>query len=145
MYWGPKALWAFFYLFMFVFQAQSQEDEKFVGQVRLMNVVEVETTRKNEQYKIRFRDAKKRRFAKYKSFHIGQTHFKDFKSSVLDGFDEMPEQALALDYTDKEVEIQFRRSAGVVSCRFAITEGRRKKKTVSSWLVKGKAEKIFGL
>ena len=43
---------------------QGQEEEKFIGEIRVMNVVEAQCTRQEGTYEIRFRDVKKRRFAK---------------------------------------------------------------------------------
>lgn len=126
---------------------QAQEEEKFIGEVRLMNVVEAECTLKNGTYQIRFRDVKKRRFAKYKSFHFpdeDKNYFK-LKSMVLKGFDSVPAEPQLLDFTEEKVEIQFRKSAGLASFRFAMLKEGKSKRTYSSWFIKSKAQKIFGI
>lgn len=126
---------------------QAQKEEKFIGQVRLMNVVEAECTLQDGLYQIRFKDAKKKRFPKYKSFYFPNEdkNFSKLKKKIFDGFDSIPEEAELLDFTVEKVEIQFRKSAGLASFRFAMLQGKKDKRTYSSWFVKGKAEKIFGI
>lgn len=144
---GKILFWAAFWLFLGPLYLQAQEEEKFIGEVRLMNVVEVECTLKEGIYQIRFRDVKKRRFPKYKSFYFPEedkNYFK-LKRMVLAGFDSVPEEPQLLDFTDEKVEIQFRKSAGLASFRFAMLKEGKNKRTYSSWFIKSKAEKIFGI
>ncbi len=139
--------WVIICLFFGPITFQAQTEEKFIGEVRLMNVVEAECTLNDGLYKIRFRDARKKRFPKYKSFHFPdeENNFDKLKNLVLEGFESVPDEIRILEFTEEKVEIQFRKSAGLVSFRFAILEGKKNKRTFSSWFVKGKAEKIFGI
>lgn len=139
--------WMYLFLLVYPMMTQAQEEEKFIGEVKLMNVVEVEITLKNNLYEVRFRDVKKKRFARYKTFHFpdDKRHYYELKDAVLSGFDSLPEAPQILDFTEEKVEIQFRKSVGVSSFRFVLSEGKKEKRYFSSWLVKGKAEKIFGM
>ena len=125
----------------------AQEEEKFIGEVRLMNVVEAECTLKDGRYEIRFRDAKKRRFPKYASFYFPDKdkNYNKLKNKVLTGFEDVPKEPEQLDFTEEKVELQFSKSSGMVSFRFAILQGKKDKRTYSSWFNKGKAEKLFGI
>ena len=139
--------WLCLCLLVYPVMIQAQQEEKFVSEVKLMNVVEVEITLKNNLYEVRFRDIKKKRFARYKTFHFpdDKKHFFKLKDAVLSGFDSLPEAPHILDFTEEKVEIQFRKSFGVSSFRFVLIQGKKDKRYYSSWLVKGKAEKIFGM
>lgn len=139
--------WVVIFLFFGPITFQAQMEEKFIGQVRSMNVVEAECTLNDGRYKIRFRDARKKRFPKYKSFHFPDedNNFDKLKNLVFKGFESVPDDTRILEFAEEKVEIQFTKSAGLVSFRFAILEGNNNKRSFSSWFVKGKAEKIFGL
>lgn len=144
---GPLQLGSMVFLFFSSLLVQGQSEEKFIGQVRMMNVVEAECTLKDGRYEIRFRDVKKRRFHKYASFHFpeeNKNYFK-LKKKVLNGFEDVPKEPELLDFTEERVELQFSKSSGVASFRFAILQGKKDKRTYSSWFNKTKAEKIFGI
>ncbi len=144
---GPIQSWMIACFFFSSMVIQAQEEEKFIGEVRLMNVVEAQCTLKKGIYEIRFRDAKKRRFPKYASFHFtdqDENYFK-LKSMVLKGFDSVPKDPRLPDFTEEKIEIQFRKSAGLASFRFAMSKEGKNKRSYSNWLVKGKAEKLFGI
>ena len=134
-------------LLIFPFLAQGQSEEKFIGEVRVMNVVEVECTRQEGIYEMRFRDVKKRRFAKYRSFHFPEEdkNYYKLKKMVLGGFDNVPEEPVSVEFVEENVELEFTKSAGMTSFRFVLIEGKKDKRIYSSWLSKGKAEKIFGI
>ena len=112
-----------------------------------MNVVEVECTRQEGTYEIRFRDVKKRRFAKYRSFHFPEEdrNYYTLKEMVLGGFEEVPAEPLSVEFAEENMELEFTKSAGMTSFRFVLIEGKKDKRIYSSWLSKGKAEKIFGI
>ena len=137
----------FFCFLIYPTLAKAQTEENFISEVKTMNVVEVGFTMKNEQYQIRFRDANKKRFAKYKTFHFpdDKKNYLELKKAILSGFDSLPEEPRILEFTQEKVELQFRQSFGLTSFRFALVEGKKDKRYYSSWLVKGKAEKIFGM
>ena len=139
--------WITVCLFIVPLLMQAQAEEKFMGEIRLMNVVEAECTLTDGIYEIRFRDAKKRRFPKYKSFHFqeGNKNYYRLRKMVLDGFEKVPEESQLLDFTEEKVEIQFTKSAGMTSFRFAMHQEGKSKRIYSSWFVKGKAEKLFGI
>ena len=139
--------WAVICLFFGPITLHAQKEEKFIGEVRSMNVVEAECTLNDGRYEIRFRDARKKRFPKYKSFHFPdeENNFVRLKNIVSEGFESVPDEAQTLEFVEEKVEIQFTKSAGLISFRFAILEGNNDKRTFSSWFVKSKAEKIFGL
>lgn len=59
-------------------------------------------------YQIRFRDAKKRRFPI------------KLQRMVLAGFVSVPVEPQLLDFAEEKVEMQFRKSAGLVRFRFAM-------------------------
>ena len=144
---GPLQLGSMVFLFFSSLLVQGQSEEKFIGQVRMMNVVEAECTLKDGRYEIRFRDVKKRRFHKYASFYFPEEdkNYLKLKDKVLTGFEDMPEEPELLDFTEERVELQFSKSSGVASFRFAILQGKKDKRTYSSWFNKTKAEKIFGI
>ena len=139
--------WVLLGILLFPLVIQAQKEEKFIGEVRVMNVVEAECTLKDGMYEIRFRDAKKRRFPKYKSFHFPDEdkNYFHLKTWVTQGFESVPDEPRLLGFSEETVEIQFRKSAGLVSFRFAMQPMGKNKKIYSSWLVKGKAEKLFGI
>ena len=139
--------WLTLFILLVPLLIQAQKEEKFIGEVRVMNVVEAECTLQDGMYEIRFRDVKKKRFPKYKSFYFPDEdkNYQKLKNLVLKGFDRVPEEPRPLDFTEEKVEIQFRKSAGLVSFRFALYKDGKDKKIYSSWLVKGKTEKLFGL
>ena len=134
-------------LLIFPFLARGQSEEKFIGEVRVMNVVEVECTRQEGIYEIRFRDVKKRRFAKYRSFHFPEEdrNYYTLKEMVLGGFEEVPAEPLSVEFAEENMELEFTKSAGMTSFRFVLIEGKKDKRIYSSWFSKGKAEKIFGI
>lgn len=144
---GQLLSWTLVVFLLSVNSVEAQNEEKFIGQVRMMNVVEAECTLQDGLYEIRFRDVKKRRFPKYKSFYFPNedNNLSKLKKKVFEGFDSLPEEAELLDFTVEKVEIQFRKSAGLASFRFAMLQGKKDKRTYSSWFVKGKAEKVFGM
>lgn len=139
--------WMCLFLLAYPLITAAQQEEKFISEVKLMNVVEVELTLKDSLYVLRFRDVKKKRFAKYKTFHFPdeKNHYLELKKKVLSGFDSLPEQPKVLDFTQENVELQFRKSFGLTSFRFVLIQGKKEKRYFSSWFVKGKAEKIFGI
>ena len=143
----PGIHWVLACLFFFSVFVRAQSEEKFIGEVRVMNVVEAECTLKDGRYEIRFRDAKKRRFPKYASFYFPDKdkNYNKLKNKVLTGFEDVPKEPEQLDFTEEKVELQFSKSSGMVSFRFAILQGKKDKRTYSSWFSKGKAEKIFGI
>jgi len=144
---GPIQHWIMVCFLFGSLLIQAQEEKKFIGEVRLMNVVEAECTLQDGMYEFRFRDAKKRRFPKYKSFYFPDedNNYFELKNRVMNGFETVPEEAQLLEFTEEKVEIQFRKSAGLVSFRFAMHKKAKDKKFYSSWFVKGKAEKLFGI
>ena len=144
---NPTRSWLTLFILLVPLLIQAQKEEKFIGEVRVMNVVEAECTLQDGMYEIRFRDVKKKRFPKYKSFYFPDEdkNYQRLKNLVLKGFDRVPEEPQPLDFTEEKVEIQFRKSAGLVSFRFALYKDGKDKKIYSSWLVKGKTEKLFGL
>ena len=144
---NPTRSWLTLFILLVPLMIQAQKEEKFIGEVRVMNVVEAECTLQDGMYEIRFRDAKKKRFPKYKSFYFPDEdkNYQKLKNLVLKGFDSVPEEPQPLDFTDEKVEVQLRKSAGLVSFRFAMQKDGKDKKIYSSWLVKAKAEKLFGL
>ena len=139
--------WIFFCLLMYPALTKAQTEEVFISEVKLMNVIEVDLTLKDSLYMIRFRDVNKKRFAKYKTFRFpyDKTYYSELKDAVLSGFDSLPEEPRVLVFTQEKVELQFRKSFGLTSFRFVLTEGKKEKRYFSSWFVKGKAEKIFGM
>jgi hypothetical protein len=144
---NPNRSWLTLFILLVPLLIQAQEEEKFIGEVRLMNVIEAECTLQDGMYEIRFRDAKKKRFPKYKSFYFPDEdkNYQKLKNLVLKGFDSVPEEPQPLDFTEEKVEIQFRKSAGLVSFRFAMHQEGKNKRIYSSWFIKSKAEKIFGI
>ena len=143
----PSLKWIYFCLLMYPAFTWAQTEEVFISEVKLMNVVEVEMTVKDSLYMVRFRDVNKKRFAKYKTFRFphDKTYYSQLKDAVLSGFDSLPEEPRVLDFTKEKVELQFRQSFGLTSFRFVLAEGKKEKRYFSSWFVKGKAEKIFGM
>ena len=112
-----------------------------------MNVLEAECSLQDGLFYMCFGDLKKFRFPKYKCLYFPDEdlNYQRLKILVLMGFDRVPEEPQPLDFTEEKVEIQFRKSAGLVSFRFALYKDGKDKKIYSSWLVKGKTEKLFGL
>ncbi len=143
---GPTPRWVIFCFFLLPVLTHAQEEEKFIGEVRLMNVVEAECTFRGDLYEIRFRDVKKRRFPKYASFHFkGRENYFKLKNRVLKGFDNIPEEPQLLDFTEEQVELEFTKSPGMESFRFVMISSKKNKRTYSSWFSNGKAEKLFGI
>ena len=140
-------LWIMLFLVSAPWHAWSQDEAKFIGEIRVMNVVEAECNRKDDKFEIRFKDARNSRFPKYKTFHFKDEdkNYYKLKKLVMDGFKNVPEEPVLTDFTEEKIELHFTKSAGIVSFRFALVQGKKDKRTFSSWFSKGKAEKLFGI
>jgi len=119
----------------------------YIGEIRSMSYLDVGCTRVDETYTIEYRDTKSRRFKKYRSFTFNKENknLDTLYQMMRKGFDELPEEDVAVPIADEKVWLEYSKSAGTVSVRFKHSySDNQKKNGLSVWMTKSRVNKLFG-
>ena len=119
----------------------------YIGEIRSMSYLDVGCTRVEDVYTIEYRDTKSRRFKKYRSFTFNKENknLDTLYQMMRKGFDELPEEDVAVPIADEKVWLEYSKSAGTVSVRFKHNYGDNPKKNgLSVWMTKSRVNKLFG-
>ena len=104
----------------------------------------VETTKRGDDYRIRYRDTQYSHIDDFKQIELSETSFNQLYELIMSNWENPPEEDIVVEFGDGLLSLDYNRFLGATSVRLVHGSKSERSFGLTKYLTKRQVEKVFG-